>query len=104
MGDKNLKREDQKLRNKIHTLSAKLQSLKCGFEKIQDGCRGRSSTNDLAQLESSVQCTSDKYDDLLKFVMLSVDSICSSQEYQQFRREVTKLLLSLTKCTAINTT
>ena len=67
MGDKNLKKENQKLRNEIHTLSAELHSLKCEFEKIQDASRSRSPTDDLAQLESSVQFISDKYD-LLKFV------------------------------------
>ena len=69
MGDKNLKKENQKLRTEIHTLSAELQSLKCQFKKIQDaGSRVQGPTGDLAQLESSVQFTSDKYDDLLKFV------------------------------------
>ena len=68
MGDKTLKKENQKLRNEVQTLMAELQSLKSEFEKIQDGSRSRSPTIDLTQVESSVQFTSDKYDDLLKFV------------------------------------
>ena len=68
MGDKTLKKENQKLRNEVQTLMAELQSLKNEFEKIQDDRRNRSLTVDLTQVESSVQFTSDKYDDLLKFV------------------------------------
>ena len=65
MGDKTLKKENQKLRNEVQTLMAELQSLKSEFEKIQDDRRSRSPTVDLTQVESSVQFTSDKYDDLL---------------------------------------
>jgi len=60
MGEKDLKKENQNLRNELGLL-------KSGF-KVQDASWARDPAVDLPQVESSIQFTSGKYDALLKFV------------------------------------